>query len=242
MESKVQTLRIMWTKEYDKFKIYEKNREIDYRHCEKKIQESLLLHGWLKTYPMIVDKNFYIKDGQHRFIIAKKLGMEIPVVIVDNFNDEDMFGINNASKRWTYKDFVHYHMQRGDKNAKIIYELITEYKCSVRFISELTHIDLHICTLSNATFRDIDKQELIKKINLINDIVDIIKIKSERVKCSLITIIEHPQYNHRRFLNKLSYQLDRIHRCTTVASFIELFQDIYNYKTSDKVIFIKRKY
>lgn len=240
MSFKKQNLEIFWTKDYDNFRFYSKNREIDFRHCDKKIQESLLLHGWLKTFPMIVDKDLKIRDGQHRFIVARKLGLEIPVVIVEHFDDEDMFGINNASKRWTYKDFLHYHMMKGNKNAKILYELAQEYKLSVRTLSALAHFDMKIVMNSQAIFRDIDKEELVQKIKLINEIVDFIKIKTERIKSSLITIIEHPQYDHKRFMTKLSYQLDRVHSCTTVGSYIEMFQDIYNWKSNNKVLFNRR--
>lgn len=240
MSFKRQYLEVIWTNDYDKFQFYEKNREIDYNHCEKKIQESLLLHGWLKAFPMIVDKDYQIRDGQHRFIAARKLGIDIPVVFVDKFDDEDMFGINNASKRWTYKDFLHYHKQKGDKNATILYDLLKEYKLSVRFIFELAHLNFHMVTMSEAKFRDFNRRELENKIALINEIVDKIKIKSERLQCALITLVEHPQYNHKRFLDKLSYQLDRVHRCNTVAAYIEMFQDIYNYRNTNKVIFSKR--
>lgn len=240
MKEKTQLLEVRWTNDYDKFKIYEKNREIDYRHCDKKIQESLLLHGWLKTFPMIVDRHGHIRDGQHRFLVAKKLGMEVPFMVVDNFDDDDMFGINNASKRWTYKDFLHYHMMRGDKNAKMLYEIVKEYKLSIRTLCDLCHCNMKNVMNSQAVFRDFDKEELIYKINLINEIVDYIKIKTERIKSSLVTIIEHPQYDHKRFMTKLSYQLDRVHSCTSVGSYIEMFQDIYNWKASEKIIFNRR--
>ena len=240
MSFKRQNLEILWTKDYDDFQFYDKNREIDYHHCEKKIQESLLLHGWLRSFPMIVDRDLRIRDGQHRFVIAKKLGLEIPVVIVDHFDDEDMFGVNNASKRWTSLDFLHYHMQRGDKNAKILYDLVKQYKLSVRFILDLAHLNHKVVTISNATFRDFDKDMLEHKIHLINEIMDLIKLKTERIACALVTLVEHPQYDHKRFINKLSYQLDKVHRCTNISAYIEMFQDIYNYRSVDKVVFVKR--
>ena len=240
MSFKRQNLEILWTKDYDDFQFYDKNREIDYHHCEKKIQESLLLHGWLRSFPMIVDRDLRIRDGQHRFVIAKKLGLEIPVMIVDHFDDEDMFGVNNASKRWTSLDFLHYHMQRGDKNAKILYDLVKEYKVSVRFVLGLAHINHNMLTMSSATFRDFDKKKMIEKINLITEIGDFIKLKQERINIALITIVEHPQYNHKRFLSKLAYQLDKVHRCTTIGAYIEMFQEIYNYRSIDKVLFTKR--
>lgn len=238
--AKRQILEIFWTKDYDRFKFYKMNREVDYHHCEKKIQESLLVHGWLKSFPMIVDRDLRIRDGQHRFVIAKKLGLEIPVMIVEHFDDEDMFCINNASKRWTSLDFLHYHMQRGDKNAKILYDLAKDYKLSVRFILTLAHFNHNVISMSSATFRDFNKAEMIKKINLINEISDFIKLKSERINCALVTIIEHPQYDHNRFLAKLDYQRDKIHRCTNVSSYIDLFQEIYNYRASEKIVFTKR--
>lgn len=230
-------VEILWTKDYDDFSFYDKNREIDYRHCEKKIQESLVNNGWLKDFPMVVDEQLRIRDGQHRFMVAKDMGISIPFKIVKNFNDEQMFDINNANKRWTQKDFLHYHMMKGDKNAKILYDLIKEYKLSIRFALGLIHLSHAVINLPDVTFRDLDKKDLVRKINLINEITDIVKISSERIKISLIPVIEHPKYNHKRMLSKLSYQLDKVHVHTTAGHYISMWQDIYNYKTNDKVFF-----
>lgn len=232
---------ILWSKDYDDFTFYDCNREIDYKHCEKKIQQSLLQYGWLKSFPMVVDGKLRIRDGQHRFLVAKQLGIPIPVLIVENFDDENMFAINNASKRWTLDDFVHYHMKKGDKNAALLYELSKKYNLSMRFLFELAHIDRHLANSVKVVFPNLSEKVLVSKIELINEILDVLRIKKkqERLRASLISFIENPRYNHQHFLKKLSFQLDKFHICTNYRAYVAMFQDIYNYKTSDKVIFTK---
>lgn len=239
MGFKKENLDLYWTKDYDAFTMYDRNREIDNNHCEKRIQQSLLVNGWLKTNPMLVDKQKRIRDGQHRFLIAKRLGLPIPVLVVDEFDDEKMFLLNNASKKWTNKDYLHYHVQKGDKNAKIIYNLMQEYKLTTRTMARLCHFSEKIISDSNTVFKRVSEEEIVNKINMMNDIVDLVKVKTDRFYYALITIIDHPHYDHRNMLKKLSYQLDRFHTCNTVNAYVLLLQDIYNYKSHYKVVFIK---
>ena len=38
-----------------------------------------------------------------------------------------------------------------------------------------------------------------------------------------------------RMTTKLEFQYDRIHKCSTQLNYVEMLQDIYNYKSRDKI-------
>jgi ParB-like chromosome segregation protein Spo0J len=61
------------TKQYTKFNILDHNRELNNTNL-KKIEESILEKGL--QVPIIIDENYNIIDGQHRFYVLQKNKME----------------------------------------------------------------------------------------------------------------------------------------------------------------------
>ena len=45
------------------------------------------------------------------------------------------------------------------------------------------------------------------------------------------------KYDHQRMTNKLSYQWDKIYKCTCKEDYVKMLKDIYNYRSKDKVEF-----
>lgn len=77
------------TKNYDVFTMHASNREINILNI-KKIKASLCARNMLHLRPIVVNKKMEIKDGQHRFLAAKELGLEIFYQIDDDGEDYDI--------------------------------------------------------------------------------------------------------------------------------------------------------
>ena len=69
------------SRNYNMFKFKDGNRDLNYINVNK-MEESLKKHGWVT--PIVVDNNYYIIDGQHRFQAAKNLGMPIAFIRMSN--------------------------------------------------------------------------------------------------------------------------------------------------------------
>jgi hypothetical protein len=111
---------------YRTFKLSIENRDIDLKKNKaKKLRESLKKHGWIPSFPMTCYKNgsdqLVILDGQHRFAIARELGMPVKYVIVDQ--EFDISEINNTQDTWKLKDYL----SRWQKDGKDEYFEIEEF-------------------------------------------------------------------------------------------------------------------
>lgn len=225
---------IIWTDEYDAFNLYKMNRDIDNNYVVNKIKKSLVEQGWLADYPMIVDEDFNIIDGQHRFIAAKELGIKIPVKITKGFTDEQMIAINNATKRWTDKDFIAYRAKKGDASARKLITLCNRYNLTVRVAMRISGIYART-SIREIILPDFDFNAAEKKANQIIEILEVVKEKGGRLVEGICALIRHQDYDHDRMLNKLSNQLDRFHKCNTSTAYIELLEDIYNYQSRNRI-------
>lgn len=122
---------------YDDFNFLDYNREIDH---EKKVEKSIKEIGELPI-PIIVNEKNEIIDGQHRFVVCKKLGLPVFYITVPGLSIKQCGTINSASKTWTTKNRAHSYTspEYEDNDSYIFYELlIEEFKeINVTIISDI---------------------------------------------------------------------------------------------------------
>ena len=130
---KSQTPIIQTTKDYSIFSRCDHNRPVKTKG-RKGLYNSMKLYGWLPSFPMTVwyDAKGYtlIKDGQHRFEIAKELG--IPVFYVLEERDIDISVINQGIGVWKTADYAGSFAQRGNTDYIRLLEFCEEHKISVQ--------------------------------------------------------------------------------------------------------------
>ena len=109
------------SRNYNMFKFKDGNRDLNYINVNK-MEESLKKHGWVT--PIVVDNNYYIIDGQHRFQAAKNLGMPIAFIRMSNdFNVEAIRDINNAQEKWNTWDYVKSQADLGNVHFQYVQSL-----------------------------------------------------------------------------------------------------------------------
>lgn len=94
------------TKDYEKFKILPCNRKIT--HITK-FSRSLERSNKLYVHPIIVNKDLYIIDGQHRWTYAKLMLLPVYYVVDEFFVIEDLIHHNNTSSNWIAHDFCEFY-------------------------------------------------------------------------------------------------------------------------------------
>jgi len=198
------------TTDYEKFKFYPCNRTIYEGHVEKLCNDP----GFPKAFPhdpMIVNENFYVIDGQHRRLAAERLGIPCYYTIKHGATEKDIIPLQN-SKKWTYDDFIHFHVTNGNEEFMFIKEMIDKYKISA-------HVIVSICRSfsTNNTRRGVNitlfRQGVINNLNK----------ESTRDLCSKL----FPELNEIKRINP-----KKRHLWGTV--YIESFCSIYKW---DSVVF-----
>lgn len=94
------------TKDYSQFSYMHKNRPVktttrDY----KKIRDSIKKHGLL--YPILVDNDFTIAEGQHRAKACQELGLQIEYIIRPGVKNK-IIQLNNDRKNWKTIDYINH--------------------------------------------------------------------------------------------------------------------------------------
>ena len=101
------------TYDYSIFKFIECNRNVSHI---KKLKESIESIDLTMHYPIIVNDNMEIVDGQHRFEVCKLLGKPI---YYEYINSKDyikgMQKLNVASRVWRQEDYLHFYCKLGNK-------------------------------------------------------------------------------------------------------------------------------
>lgn len=247
---------IFQTSDYGLFSNLQGNRQLsatNLKRLEKSFSEQYLI------CPIAINEKYEIIDGQHRFFVAKKLGLPINFYIVEGYGVSQVQRLNSNMKNWTPSDYLEAYVSLGNpeyikfKGFMKDYPEFTITAASVilagssnGFIIQKT--DNETITKSNKSGRyNVDgfKQGIIKIDNyehscLVADKIRMIKPYFDsysntnfvRSICSLLT---NPNYNHEEFIKKLSNRSHKLEKCRNIELYKELIETIYNYRRRKKV-------
>jgi hypothetical protein len=156
----------METKEYQKFTFLRANRAINKKNVER-IKESIREWGVIPGRPVLVDSDFNIIDGQHRFLALKDLGFAIPYEVIGGDVLGKTMALNSCQDHWQLIDFVKSYAEQGMDNYRKLLKF--EEKNNLGFTNSL-----HLCFGFKAKSHDIKKGRNFEFIENANEIADFI--------------------------------------------------------------------
>ena len=122
-------IKVFVTREHNIFKSIMGNRLLNHGKIKKIIKEIESGLNMLEFYPIVVDKDMNVIDGQHRLFIARQLKCNIWYIICERKKNSsgaspitlnDIAKINSNTERWKNKDFLHcYAAQKNDNYIKL---------------------------------------------------------------------------------------------------------------------------
>ena len=227
----------METKEFEKFKFLDCNREINQTQLSK-IKKSIMEHGYIKSLPILVNENSEIIDGQHRFIACKELNVPMEIAFISN-SDEVLIDLNTTQKTWGIKDYVHYYSTKNVKEYNKIIELSKATGVSnnlAAFILSDTETNLakHV---KNGTFRtDISVSgaiDLTCNIKTLSKLIlgnetpkKLVRAVKGLCRCGL---------DIDELVMRCGKVRDKLYPCTSMEGYMKMLLDVYNYKNRHKV-------
>lgn len=171
------------TNDYSLFK-FGINRAIKETNL-KHLNDSLKIADLGNEYPIIVSKDFVIKDGQHRFEARKKLGLPIYYLQSDrNYDPDEVILANVNTFRWNVESFLEVKAKLGNVDCKNILKDAKSHNVPVNIFCAVAGISISV--------RDVATQKIkytpLQKVNA----------------CELFSELEvfkiYPFWNHLRFI------------------------------------------
>ena len=231
------------TKDYSLFKSIEGNRLVNKRNV-RDIIKSIEKNGYIGAYPILVNSNFEVIDGQHRLEACKELGIHVPyVVIVGGL--KTVRDINSASRSWTFIDFINSEVQLGNKDILDLKEVFEMFNSEfpIGLVAGLVNGSrLSLRDIKGGKFKSKEKQETILFLTSISSLKDIIPkvYKRHAFVVAINSIIKNePTFSFYKFksnLEKLQHRNEYMLTSGMLTKFIKRrILDIHNYKSRNPI-------
>ena len=227
------------TTQYGMFHLLPENREVDQKHVRKLVRE-IGKQNLLHLKPMDVTTTGGIVDGQHRLEAARELGLPIFYRVSAEIGEAEIASLNVAQKNWTGIDYLHYWTAKGKPD----YALLTDFRERHPSIS-FSNARMMVSGTSNnmadqlrtGHFRaaNLDKaEEVAVLIERISKEAEYKHAHDTRFVAAVYHCVDKVEgFGAERFLTKILLNPRALKPCVTHKQYLEMFQEIYNYKASE---------
>jgi len=231
------TIQVQQTKDYDLFKNIDGNRNVNDLHVRrltKSMEEKHLIS------PIIVNEKYEIIDGQHRFKSQQELDLPVYYMVIPGYGLEDVQRLNHNSKNWTYNDFLDGYCNLGKQNYIKFKDFYVQYDFSIAisFSIAINKVnggnDWEPFKSGHFVFDDyMGAIERADKLTALKTYTDL--YKDQYFVYAMMKMFNNPNFEFTTFMQKLSFQNGALVKCRDVRTYITLIEEIYNYKSRNKV-------
>lgn len=232
---------IFETKDYSIFKFREDNRIVNTNHV-KKLAKRMSENGWLSTSVVTLNGSGDVIDGQHRVKAAISVGVPIRYKVTRGAGIDEMTDMNTLQKNWSPFDHLHKFVVRGNVNYITFDNFVKEFPM-FKYTEIAMLLNNSMSSIKRDTFESgeyVVKNE--KKAREWSNYLLEIKPHFEKyynksifVRALIKILSNKKEFKFDEFMHKVKLRPTKLVACGTVEQYIEMIEDIYNYKRSDKV-------
>lgn len=237
------SVKIYWTKDYGKFRFLKGNRDLDetkIKRILKSVENGL---EFFKYCPIMINQDGYVIDGQHRFFVCKKLGLNIYYVIVPEFTLRQVAEMNNNASKWKDRDYLNCYVDVGIEDYIQLQKFIDEQKIGIGIaISLLQNQNAHGNAEVRESFRD--GAFRIKHYDYAVGIMEIINrfhpFCATYHTRSFIEALEQIMegHEHAAIIDELIAKLEKhnlvIEQRSTAKEYLAHLEDLFNFRNSKR--------
>lgn len=238
--------KVYETYDYSMFKSMKGNRPLD------KLLIMRLKKSFKKRYLftiITVNEDLEIIDGQHRFEAAKSLGLPLYYVVQKGYGVPEVQMLNTNTKNWGKMQYLHSYcelghpeylkfrnfMRRYPKFGIAVSEAILTGLSSGKFETEIGQRR----KLPTFTDGELEIPNEGRSYLIAHQIMEIQPFYDgfNRITFvrAMMRVLNNPNYEHNTFIKKLEMQPTALKHCQSVDQYLLLIEDIYNYRSRNKV-------
>lgn len=229
------------TKDYSIFKFREDNREVNVNHV-KKLANRMKENGWLSSSVVTLNGSGEVIDGQHRVKAAMSVNCPIRYKVTRGAGSEEMTAMNTLQKNWSPFDHLHKFVTKGNPHYITFNNFVNEFPM-FKYTEVAMLLNNTLSTIKRDTFESgeyVVKNE--KKARLWASYILQLKPYFEKyytkaifVRAFIKVVSNKKEFVFEDFLHKVKLRPMMLVACGTVDQYVEMIENIYNYKRANKV-------
>ncbi len=232
---------IFETKDYSIFKFRDDNRVIRPNHV-KKLASKMRNRGWLPASVVTINGSGDVIDGQHRVKAAIETTTPVRYKVVRGAGIDEMTEMNTLQVNWSPFDHLHKFVVRGVPSYITFDKFVKEFP-----MFKYTEIAMFLNNNQSSIQRDTfengqwEVRSVSKAREWANNILQL-KEYGEKffnraifVRAMIKVMSNKPEFVFDEFIHKVKLRPMNFKQCGTVDQYVEMIEDIYNYRRSDKI-------
>lgn len=243
------SVKVYFTTNYSIFKALKGNRLLNEAKIKNIISDIKNGLDMLKYYPIVVDEQMNVIDGQHRLYIAKKLKTNVYYIISRRVSLNEIAKVNSNTEKWKADDFINCYIQNGSKDYEILLKFKDEFNFPLSVCLMLLSTGSALTDGGGGRYTKEDFQQGKFKVNHKEKAYDIAHTvlkfsafpnhKSRAFIVAVCKILESKRANIEDIVAKYKEQDPSVLKAQgNFKGYLTNLEEIYNYKCSKrKVIF-----
>lgn len=225
------------TRNYDQFGFFDANR-VTYRgHIESIKRAFETMGNFTEKQPILVNENYKIIDGQHRFVACKEMGLPIYFTMQQGLGVADARAMNILHRSWQLVDYARSYAESGDTSYQKFLQLSEDYEFSYSVLMAYA-----VGGEKRGAFSGFRKGEFVftdvpaarARLDKLAEAVEITNNHDKNFAYAYLKVMEVPGFDQRRMLRKLSQVGDTlIRRFGNPTEYQRALEEVYNYSMSE---------
>lgn len=230
------------TTDYAQFKTMSGNRNVNKAHV-RELQRLLVDNGNLTNqFPIVVNKEMEVIDGQHRLEALRELGWEIAYIVEDGATINMVRAINLGNKNWNWRDLGQSYSNLGNK----------EYAWFLRFIESQNisfTLAIRFCGVkgtqgsysANSDYNQgylyiPEKTKAVETAEHYNAVIRELEdgMASREFGYAIHKLKQSAQYDPERMIQKIKEKGHTLPRRATTPDYLRLLEELYNDKVHEE--------
>ena len=225
------------TNNYSKFRLVYGNREL-LRRKVIKLREAIKIENKILSYPIVVNSNFQILDGQHRFVALAELGLPVCYIVDDTFKVKTIPKINTAQDKWKSNDYLSAYCTLGYKDYEVFRNFMKTYDTNFTVTLVLFH-----GKFTGGLYRDFAEGKFtakhlnraVKWMDMVQDFKEYIQDihKDRHFIRAILDCFNHPKYEHERMLKKMKSRGALMTKSVNRLDYLRQIEAMYNWHSPE---------
>lgn len=224
------------TSEYGRFTVLEGNRNVSRSHVNE-LKRLIQKNGNLtEKFPIKVNPNGDILDGQHRLQALKELKQPVTYEVVRDADINTVRAINLGNRNWTWKDMAESHYKLGNEEYGWFLQYVSDY--DLPFLVALSYCDNPASRGHDSSFNRggllVESKDLaIERAKHYREICDVTGISHRDFALAIRLLSLNEKYDQNRMLKKLAERGDTLPLKATRLDYARALEEIYNYNMGE---------
>lgn len=236
--------KIQFSNDYGMFHFLRGNRDLNETKIKKIIKSVESGLDFFKYCPIMVNEDYFIIDGQHRFYVCKKLKRPVYFVVVPNFSLRQVAEINNNQTRWKATDYMNCYIDANVNREDYQYlaNFIKLHKLNISIAVNMLMYGRVGGGGNTDAFKD--GNFTVKFADFASNIISKAKdyepfgadFRGRQFLQAIEKLLLSEKYDHNAVIEKLKKHNLQVEKQSSYKEYLKHLEELYNYRNAKRQI------